>query len=81
MVNLSTTERHMINTYLSIHHVTKIDAYTDNSFDHPLTLTIDGAHGRMRVALFFDVNYGGDYLERLADAINAVPMQLQQEIK
>jgi hypothetical protein len=63
-------------TYLSFHAVDRLTAHCDTLLsDTPLMLTIEGAHGATRIALFVQ---GGDftYTERLADAINAVPHQL-----
>lgn len=62
-------------TYLSLHHVDRLTAHCDALLtDTPLMLTIEGAHGTTRIALFIS---GGDftYTERLADAINAVALQ------
>ena len=36
-------------------------------------LSIDGVHGKMRIALFFN-NTSDNYAKRLADAISAVPL-------
>ena len=63
------------NAYISLHNVGTLTAFADNSFSTPLMLSIDGAHGKMRIALFF-ADTGDDYATRLAEAINAVPLRL-----
>ena len=63
------------NAYISLHDVSTLSVFADNSFSTPLMLAIDGAHGKMRIALFFSDN-SDDYVKRLAEAINAVPRRL-----
>ena len=59
------------NAYLSLHDVFSMSAYADAAFSTPLMISIDGAHGKLRLAVFFSPS-DGDYVKRLADAINGV---------
>jgi hypothetical protein len=65
------------NAYISLHDVHTISAFDDVSFGNPLMLSIDGAHGKLRLAIFFS-DRENDYSKRLADAINAVPRTVKE---
>ena len=59
------------NAYISLHDVSAIAAHADTYFSTPLMLSIDGAHGKLRLAVFFK-GASADYVNRLAEAINGV---------
>ena len=59
------------NAYISLHDVHTLSAFSDTSFSTPLMLAVDGAHGKLRIAIFFN-DAGNDYVKRLVDAINGV---------
>ena len=59
------------NAYISLHDVFSLSAYDEVSLGNPLMLAIDGAHGKLRLAVFFSPS-DGDYVKRLAEAINGV---------
>ena len=64
------------NAYISLHDVDILSAYAEASLGNPLMLSIDGVHGKMRIALFFN-NTSDNYAKRLADAISAVPLSAE----
>jgi hypothetical protein len=59
------------NAYISLHDVYAVSAYDEVSLGSPLMISIDGAHGKLRLAIFF-TDRENDYAKRLADAINGV---------
>jgi hypothetical protein len=59
------------NAYISLHDVSTLSAFSDISVGNPLMIAIDGAHGKLRLAVFFG-DRDSDYAKRLAEAINGV---------
>jgi hypothetical protein len=68
---------HVPKTYLSLHDVTGLQASTGVSFEAPLVLTIDSAHGAMQITLFVQPLLTREQTEALVATFNAAMVKAE----